>query len=817
LKREQGVVAASDSGVLRDTALLVAILLIATFFRTFLFEAAPPGLQHDEIFKANFALEILDGGWPVFFDANGGEEALFPYLAALSISLFGPNFFALRFVSLVCGLLSIALIYRLVRELFGRRVAVLVAATLAVSFWHVFDSRVALRPITLLMMAVASFYLYWLALRTGKILWFALAGVCLGLSFHTYTSGFLIPLTVLVFLLLYQLPFQRDVLRRRWRGILLALVVAVIVALPMLHHVYTHPQASTARARDLSDHINLFLAGEPGPLVTDVLNVLGMFGLRGDPEWRYNLAGRPVFEPVTFALFCGGVIFCLRRIRRPEYAFLLIWLCINVVPATITRNSPSTLRAIGALTAIYVLPALTLDLAFDWVGRRFAHRGTMGLTAAVILLLAGNALWTYRDYFHVWANNAEVRDIYRADLSAAARYLEESVTDEVVCVSAEFAADLDQQVLYYMMGEERPIRWFDGQQTLALPQSDVSQDTLYVFPATGPLREDLASRFFSDLPVAEQLLDPRGEPAFVAYRLSPQQLSDLRGVEPVHPLAANLEDRVEFLGYELPEVVEAGGELPLSLFWRVSQPIRPDLLFSFFTYLVDSRGYEWDQVDTLGYPVSSWIEGDQVVQVFTLTVPPDAPPLEYTVSLGMYDQVTGVRLTPVFEGLSLPQGAVSTEPFSVVKAAAPADIEALDIPRERYANFEDKLELLGCDLETTAARHGGAVRISLYWQALVDPQRDYMVSILITDEAGEVLGEIKREPVDGLYPTSLWSEGEVLRDRFAVVIDQSIPEGRHRLWVRVWDPETRSYLRLVDSGEDRVRVGKVYVTTPGGS
>jgi 4-amino-4-deoxy-L-arabinose transferase-like glycosyltransferase len=813
LNRGQGVLAACGRGALRETALLVVILLIATFFRTVLFEAAPPGLQHDEIFKANFALDVLDGGWPPYFDANGGEEALFPYLAALSISLFGHNFFALRFVSFLCAILSIALSYRLVRELFGSRVAVLVVAALAVSFWHVFDSRVALRPITLLVMAVASFWLYFVAMRTGRVIWFAMTGLCLGLSFHTYTSGFLIPVTILLFLVLYQLPFRRDLLRRRWRGILLALVVAVIIALPMLYHVYTHPVASTARARDLSDHLNLFLAGEPGPLLTDVFNVLSMFGLRGDPEWRYNLAGRPIFDPITFALFCGGVVICLRRVRRPEYAFLLIWLCVNVAPSTITRNSPSTLRAIGALTAIYVLPALTLDLSFDWVGRRFSTRGTLALAGAVVLLLSANAVGTYRDYFGVWAHNAEVRDIYRADLSAVARYLEQSVTDEVVCISAPFAADLDQQVLYYMMGEKRSIRWFDGDQALVLPEPSTSRETVYVFPATGPLREELASRYFSDLPVADTVLDPWGEPAFVVYRLSSQELSELRAIEPAYPLSVNLGNRVELLGYDLPPTIEAGDDLPLLLYWRVSQPIRPDLLYSFFAHLLDTRGYQWDQVDALGYPVSSWIEGDQVVQVFDLTVPPDAPPLTYKVKLGMYDQMTAARLMPTAEGAPLPDGAVSTESFSVTKAAVPPDIDTLDIPRERYADFDGKLNLLGCDLETLAAHHGEKVQISLYWQALVAPEHDYMVSILITDEAGEVvLDEILREPVDGLYPTSLWSEGEILRDRFGVIVDESIPEGRHRLWVRVWDPSTRSYLRLSDSEEDRVRVGKVYVS-----
>ncbi len=809
MNRVREVLAAS--GVPWETALLVVFLLVATFFRTHLFEAAPPGLQHDEIFKANFALDILDGGWPVYFDANGGEEALFPYLAAVSISLFGRNFFALRFVSLVCAILSIVLSYRLARELFGRRVAVLTAAALAISFWHVFDSRVALRPITLFVMGATSFYLYWLALRTGRIACFALAGLCLGVSFYTYTSGFLIPVTILLFLLLYQLPFQRDLLRRRWRGILLVLVVAAIVALPMLYHVYTHPAVSSARARDLSDHLSRFVAGEPAPLVTDVLNVLGMFGLRGDPEWRYNLAGRPVFDPITFALFGGGVVICLRRIRRPEYAFLFLWLCTNVVPAAVTRNSPSTLRAIGSLTAIYILPALALDISFDWVGRRFAHKGTMALTGAVVVLLSANALWTYRDYFGVWAQNAEVRDIYRADLTAVAQYLEESVTDEVVCVSAPFAGDLDQQVLTFMMGEERPIRWFDGQQTLVLPESGTSAETVYVFPATGPLREDLENHFFSHLPVAETVLDPRGEPAFVVYRLSPQELSELRAVEPANPLSVELEDRVELLGYDLPTAVEAGAQLPLLLYWRVSQPIRPDLLYAFFAHLLDRRGHVWAQADALGYPVSSWIQGDLVIQWFDLTIPPDAAPLEYQVNIGIYDLITGERLVPTVEGVALAEGTLTSEPFFVTRAVPPPTVEELDIPRVRQADFDHQLNLLGCDLGPVEVNPGDTIHVSLYWQALAKPASDYRISLFFTDSAGNVWGELLRHPLDGDYPTTLWQKAEAVRDRFDLLIAPSASPGIHRLWVRLYDPTTQTYLPIEGSDKEYVRVGRVRI------
>ena len=822
--RERGRVLAGIKG-LRDAprspavwevAALIAILLTATFFRANLFEAAPPGLQHDEIFGANFAQDILDGGWPVFFDANGGEEALFPYLAAVSILLVGPNFLALRLVSLVCGILTVALSYRLTKELFGRRVALLTAAMLTVSFWHVFDSRVALRPITLLMMALASFYSFWVGMRRGGILPFLLTGVFLGGSFYTYTSGFLVPVTVVLFIVFYLLPFRRALLLQHWRGILLALGVAVIIFLPMGYHVLTHPLAATARARDLSDHLNLLLAGQPGPLLTDVLNVLGMFGFRGDPEWRYNLAGRPVFDPLTFILFCVGLVICLTRIRAPEYAFLLVWLVVNMVPSAITRHSPSTLRAIGSLTAIYVLPSLALDAAWDRVRCKWGSRGSRALLAAVALLLASNAGLTYRDYFSVWAHNAEVRDIYRADLSAAARFLEESVDDEIVCVSASFAADLDQQVLNFMMGERPAIRWFDGQQTLIFPSTESFEDVLYIFPATGPLRDDLASRFFADLAVFHAELDPWGEPAFVAYRLSSHELSSLRALQPTHALSVDLDDRVELTGYELASQVSAGDTLPLLLYWRVSQAVRPDLLYSFFAHLTDPRGYVWDQVDTLGYPVSSWIEGDMVVQLFDLAVPPDAPPLEYVVKMGLYDEVTGNRLTATEDGATLPDGVVVTEPISVAKADAPPSIDELNIPRVRQANFDGKLELLGCDLGTQAAERGEAVHVVLYWQALVQPERDYVASILITDESGDVLDEIFHEPVDGLYPTSLWSKGEVVRDRFDVIIDEALPEGRHRLSVGLWDPGSESFLRLLGLVEERVRLGKVYVG-PGSS
>ena len=56
--------------------------------------------------------------------------------------------------------------------------------------------------------------------------------------------------------------------------------------------------------------------GDAGPLLANIRDTLGMFTFRGDPVWRYNIAGRPVFDPLVGALFYLGLLVALWRVRR---------------------------------------------------------------------------------------------------------------------------------------------------------------------------------------------------------------------------------------------------------------------------------------------------------------------------------------------------------------------------------------------------------------------------------------------------------------------------------------------------------------------
>jgi 4-amino-4-deoxy-L-arabinose transferase-like glycosyltransferase len=786
-----------------EIGLCGVILLVAAAFRLYHLDLVPPGLQHDEIFKAKGAVRILDGTLLVFSEPNAGELPLFMYLVALSFQLLGENLLAIRLAAVTCGLVGILACWLLARELFGRWVGLLSAALLAVSFWHVFDSRVGLEPIMVPLMATLSFYFLWLGLHRGGYRFFVLAGLCLGLSTYTYQSGVMVPVTALLFVL-YLLVLDRGLVRKHLKGLFFLFAIALLVFAPLGYYVLTHYQTSMARVGQLSHHFSLLLSGDPRPVLEDGLKVAGMFSWQGDPEWRYNVAGRPVFDWITAVAFYAGLLVCVLRIKTPQCGLLLLWLSINLLASAVTPPSPSSLRALGAIVPIYIMPALAIVALGRWVARQKGTVGAYGVGAAAIALLAFTAASTYRDYFVIWAQNDEVRRVYRADLAEVARYLTSQGESGVVCISTEFAADLDQEAFYFALGQGRSVKWFDGRSALIFPSETLPGDVTYVFPATGLLDEEMLERFFGHLSPAKKALDPQGRLAFLAYRLGGSEMSALRSVQPQYPLVANLGGQLELLGYGLPSSVEAGRTARLVLYYHIPSELGGQRNYSFFAHLVDGQDYLWGQDDAFGYPTSNWYGGDKVVQWLDVSVPPDAPPRSYHLKVGLYDQDRGQPF-PILGEDGLPAAtAVTLEPFSVRKAAVPPPAASLGIPNPLQARVGDPFTFLGYDVSPRVLNPGQSAHVSLYWQAAARPDKDYLVSTYLVDEGGKIWPQGSRQTLDGDYPTSFWEAGQVVRDRFDLVVDPATPRAVYELRVGLYDEEVQGYLPVVVLSEEGV-------------
>jgi hypothetical protein len=84
--------------------------------------------------------------------------------------------------------------------------------------------------------------------------------------------------------------------------------------------------------------------------------------------------------------------------------------------------------------------------------------------------------------------------------------------------------------------------------------------------------------------------------------------------------------------------------------------------------------------------------------------------------------------------------------------------------------FGDQLQLLGGMLETNAL---GQRVVTLAWQALAAPERDWSVSVRLSQGGRELGQQDRSNPVNGAYPTTRWVPGEVVSDAYAF----DLPDG----------------------------------------
>jgi len=425
--------------------------------------------------------------------------------------------------------------------------------------------------------------------------------------------------------------------------------------------------------QQLSQPLALLAQGNPRLVIRSTLDTLKMFTLRGDPIWRYNLAGRPVFEPISGALFYLGLALALFRWRDPRHAFLVLWLPIALVPSMITDSAPSFLRVSGALPVVYIFPALAIEAAWRWLEGRFAQRAGYGLAAVLLLLLAGNAWWTYHDYFIVWAEQPEVRSVYQTDLAEAARYLDQSDTADTVCISSSSPHDLDPFIFDFTLKKKRKIKWYDGPYGLVFPGG--GERALYIFPASTPLHPGLKEEFLQDARLVEERRFPDGELAFSAYELEAREVlqakiealqssssavwspevqflpGDPQGLRHTVAFPVDFNRQLEFLGYELADDNLAPGEwVHLTTYWRVLQDVASPLPLAIFVHLLDSQSTVWGGKDTLSVATAGWEAGDIFAQVHHFPLPRNIPVGQYQVEIGVYSRMDMQRFTVFEEG-----------------------------------------------------------------------------------------------------------------------------------------------------------------------
>ncbi|WP_374686064.1 ArnT family glycosyltransferase [Promineifilum sp.] len=659
------------AGQARWLLLATLTLLIAALFRMVALDEVPPGLHQDEVLAADIALFVRNGENALFFHHGYGQESLYAYLAAPFGALYGDNLLAARLPSVYLGLLLVAITMRWARRDYGATAALVAGLGLAVSWWPVIFSRIGIRPILEPVLLVAAVWFWPLrdrALGRRGLMSAALAGMLFGLSLYSYTAARVVPAIPALLLLYFGLRYVLGVMGDRsrqpagsafLRGQIvyasLILVVALLVYLPLGLTLRANPELEQ-RLQQLEGPLTVLRAGDPGPALDMTAATLGVFSFTGDPRWTYSLPDRALFDPLTSLLFYGGLLIALWRWRRPVYALLPIWLAVALLPSALSPDAPSTVRLVGALPVVYLLPGLVVAALWQRARARWPNSRPRWavLGGTLVLLLGLNAYGTARDGFYRWPRELEVRLRYQAAIRDIGRYWKETDGETAPVVADSFFDPIDADTLRRGLGMDVRARWVQtGAEVpgaVVWPAGVVSP-RLYV-PEYAPLAAELAAAAgVADEPIYRST----AAPSFTVYVLPPEPAATLQ------PLDADFGDAVgvalSLRGVAMagePEPAPAALPLQLITWWYVDAEDSAESLegeLAIFVHLLDESGALVSQADGLDAAAATLWPGDRFLQRHLLPLPALAPG-RYELRLGLYRRDEGQRLL-------LPDGADS--------------------------------------------------------------------------------------------------------------------------------------------------------------
>jgi hypothetical protein len=136
------------------------------------------------------------------------------------------------------------------------------------------------------------------------------------------------------------------------------------------------------------------------------------------------------------------------------------------------------------------------------------------------------------------------------------------------------------------------------------------------------------------------------------------------------------------------------------------------------------------------------------------------------------------------------------------------------LQHQRRVEFEDQLALVGSSLRAPPhLEPGGTVTLTVVWQAQQTLAKDYTAFAHLVDRNGQGWTGDDHPPFDGLYPTSAWGAGEMVRDTFTLTVPIDAPPGLYSVVVGWYSPRTQQ--RLAVGGEDSFRVAVLPVSWEG--
>lgn len=455
---------------------------------------------------------------------------VYSYAQWMAVDALGRSLEGLRFVSAVAGALTIPAAYLLARALFDRRTALLAAVLLAAFPPHLTFSRLAFAHIADPLFGTWALALFALALTRGRRWAWAWGGVALGLTQYFFEGGRLLypPLVLVWFAYLWLAWGPRRMAAHR-RGMAVALLTALLVALPMYVTMAVTGAPFSSRFNDSSGVSNLlgslgqFEQASPfsqHAMLRHYAEPFLSYVALPDVTGEYHGSDQPMVLPALVPLVLLGAAQVLWQLRAPGVVVL------GGILATAAGNLliKETLwypRYVAAMPLLPVVMAVglryTLPLLWPLPSlrprlRRAGAALMIGLALAAAAAQAGYYFGPYRTAYAVSFRAAKVsRDAQDAVVRAAA--LPEIFQTQVVIVDAvEQDVHVPRGMLTFLVDHQYPVQLIAAAAFTAQYLAELPRDRGYAFflePSDAESYRRLADAF------------PVGHPAYSTVPLLP--------------------------------------------------------------------------------------------------------------------------------------------------------------------------------------------------------------------------------------------------------------------------------------------------------
>jgi hypothetical protein len=501
--------------------------------------------------------------------------------------------------------------------------------------------------------------------------------------------------------------------------------------------------------------------------------------------------------------------------------FLLLYLLLPIaliiaLSYRVPKFSPRYLML--SSPAFILIIAGGLAALLQWSGKRKGPSSILHLLSAICLLfiLTTSAYADYNNYFNI--------HFTKPDFRGAARYIEKHIgPGETVILTS---------------GHMYPVftYYYRGQNWCPIPaERTLSTEHTLNFGVAADLNRALAGK--SGVWVVlwqDEVVDPNGFLLMMLEEkgelLEAQDLWHVRlrhfalpegahfSSQPdiEHPTEVNFEGRIKLLGYEIANCELRIANCELTLYWQAEQQLDDDYKVSL--RLRDEEGHYWGRLDRRPaaylYPTTRWKVGELLFGRYDLPVLTGTPPGEYQLEVVLYSETRPEGLDVVdADGVARGASAVIGT-VTVPKTEQPPSREELGISQLLEANFGGRIALLGYELGQAIVQPGDSLYLMLFWQAIVDMDEDYSLTVTLVDKDGEVAGEERVSPLVRAYPTSHWVRGEVWRGQYDLTVPIEAQPGQARLQIGLVDESGRSLGESVSLASLEVQATERVFTVP---